>query len=392
MKRYLTLAGWLVLGAMSLQAQTLSAFKSGEDVSKLALSSKLWDKIKSDTVIVYPQTTVIMNDKTANEVSANMSAKSLHVKSVCDGKNVAFLIEWSDTTKNVQERRDSNTYGDGFAVQFATTKGALPYIGMGSEGRAVIVHLQKVTGALYEPNNAQDVFHQVNVSNQNAFGKDAKAYQEAVAKQGNGDYQRTFIAEGFRSMTQIRDASESSVMEMNYAKGTWKALLIRPLQSTYLSLSGSTPVAFAVWDGALHHRDGLKRLSAWVELNLDGNRMLNPAFAETIGDVKNGENVVMENCASCHQYKEVKNAPEFMAPNLSNIGGYGNDSYLKESIVEPNGVVVPGYNLNAHRNFAWYTLDDKGVRSSTMPPFSHLDEKSINDAVAFLKTLKAEVK
>ena len=59
--------------------------------------------------------------------------------------------------------------------------------------------------------------------------------------------------------------------------------------------------------------------------------------------------------------------------------------------MEPSAVVVAGYNVNAHKNFSWYTSDDKGVRTSTMPPFAHLDEQSVNDLVAFMKTLKVEV-
>jgi len=98
----------------------------------------------------------------------------------------------------------------------------------------------------------------------------------------------------------------------------------------------------------------------------------------------------MENCSACHQYKDVKSAPNYMAPELSNIGGYANASYLLESIVEPSAVVVPGYNTTAHPNFQWYTVE-KGVRTSTMPSFSHLDEKSLKDLVVYLKTLKVGV-
>jgi DNA-binding MarR family transcriptional regulator len=57
------------------------------------------------------------------------------------------------------------------------------------------------------------------------------------------------------------------------------------------------------------------------------------------GDIKNGETIMMENCAACHQYKAVKNAPNYMAPELSNIGGYSNASYLLESIVDPSAAV-----------------------------------------------------
>lgn len=393
MKRYVTVASWLMLmvSAMSLQAQTLVALKTKENVSKLGLDAKIWHNVKADNVIVYPQTALLMNDAEALSANADNKAKVLHVKSVSDGQSVAFWVQWKDASKSVQEGLSSTAYGDGFAVQFSTRNDALPYIGMGSEGRSVIVHLQKATGATFEPNNNGDVYHQVNASNQNAFGKELKTLKQEVGAQALKDYQRVFVSEGFRSMTQLRTNSEPSVMEMRYAKGVWTALLVRPLKSEYLSLEGTFPVAFAVWDGEAKNRDGVKRLSAWVGVNIDGNKKALALLDEVKGDVKNGEQIVMENCSACHQYKEVKNAPDFMAPNLSNIGGYGNASYIKESIIEPNAVVVAGYNLNAHKNFSWYTSDDKGVRTSTMPPFAQLDDKSVNDAVAYLKTLKAEV-
>lgn len=391
MKRYLTLVSWLVLGAMSLQAQTLIATNVKEDVTKIGLDAKVWQKVKADEVIAYPQTALMMNDADALKLNADNKAKVLHVKSISDGQSVAFWVQWKDATKSVQEGLSSTAYGDGFAAQFSTLNDVLPYIGMGSDGRPVIVHLQKATGATFEPNNNGDVYRQVNASNQNAFGKELKVLKQEVGAQALRDYQRVFISEGFRSLTQLRDNSEPSVMAMRYAKGVWTALLVRPLKSEHLKLERTFPVAFAIWDGEAKNRDGVKRLSAWVGVNIDGSKQPLALLNEVQGDVKNGENVVRENCSTCHQYKTVKNAPDFMAPNLSNIGGYGNASYIKESIIDPSAVVVPGYNVNAHKNFLWYTSDDKGGRTSTMPPFAQLDEKSVNDAVAYLKTLKAEV-
>lgn len=218
-----------------------------------------------------------------------------------------------------------------------------------------------------------------------------KKYKDEVAQAGNGDYQRVYLSEGFRSTTQLRDNSEESMMEMKYDKGFWTGIIVRKLKSTNLDLSsGNFPVAFAVWDGEKKNRDGMKLLSPWVEVKVQNGKSLATLVETKEGDVKNGETVMMENCAACHQYKEVKTAPNYMAPNLSNIGGYANESYLIESIIDPSAVVVPGYNTTAHPNFPWYTVD-KGVRSSTMPPFSHLDAKSLKDLVAYLKTLKVEV-
>jgi DMSO reductase family type II enzyme heme b subunit len=77
-----------------------------------------------------------------------MKGKKAQVAALHDGKNIALMVKWVDGTKDVEQCMSSDTYSDGFAVQFAgATKKPqpLPYIGMGSEGRPVVVHLQKAT-------------------------------------------------------------------------------------------------------------------------------------------------------------------------------------------------------------------------------------------------------
>lgn len=375
----------------SLMASEALIVGKGANLAKIGLDAKAWESVKAQNIAFYPQSTIEMSDADVMKLNAENKAKNVSIKSLSDGENIAFLLKWQDGTKSVQEGYSSTAYGDGFAVQFPTVLDKLPYIGMGSEGRAVVVHLQKATGKTYEPNGNKDVFHQVNSSNQNTFEADLKKYKDEVAQAGNGDYQRVYLSEGFRSTTQLRDNSEESMMEMKYDKGFWTGVIVRKIKSANLDLSsGNFPVAFAVWDGEKKNRDGMKLLSPWVEVKVQNGKSLNSMAETKDGDVKNGETVMMENCSACHQYKEVKNAPNYMAPNLSNIGGYANESYLIESIIDPSAVVVPGYNTTAHPNFPWYTVD-KGVRSSTMPPFSHLDAKSLKDLVAYLKTLKVEV-
>lgn len=88
---------------------------------------------------------------------------------------------------------------------------------------------------------------------------------------------------------------------------------------------------------------------------------------------------------------EVTDAPNLMGPSLTNIGGYSSADYLRESLVNPSAVVVPGYNRNAHSNYAWYNIED-GKRVSTMPDHSWMEKADIDDIVAYLTTLKSEVK
>jgi complex iron-sulfur molybdoenzyme family reductase subunit gamma len=161
-----------------------------------------------------------------------------------------------------------------------------------------------------------------------------------------------------------------------------------------LSTAGAIPVAFAVWDGKKLGRDGVKLLSSWIAVDFDGKKgnedLVKELTAKPSGNAEAGKANVEAMCSSCHTLSSDKPATPYMAPSLTNIGGYGTVAYLAESIIDPSAVVVPGYNRNAHKNFAWYNVDDKGVRTSTMPPMM-TDKAMIDDAVAYLKTLKAEV-
>jgi len=390
------LATSLVASAALAEGAVL-AQKTDGDVTKLTPTSSAWEYVKATTIHLYPQTTVTMNDKKANEINKNAKAKEARVKAIYDGKNIAFLLEWPDGTKSVQQGLRSDVYGDGFAVQLPVNykdPKKLPYIGMGSEGRPVVIHLQKAVQPIYEPNGNGNVGDQQNVLSKNKFGKDIEAYNEKVSKLAVKDYQRSFISEGFRSMTEIKDGSEKFSADMSYGNNTWKGTVIRPLKDSYLNLKGSFPVAFAAWDGSKLNRDGLKLLSSWIPVKLvgqsGGDKLVSELTAPIKGDAQNGKNLVMQNgCMGCH-YIPGMSAPGYMAPGLANIGGYSTAAYLRESIVDPNAVVVPGYNRNAHPNTPWYNEVD-GKRQSTMPPYP-FDDKSLDDMVAYLKTLKSEVK
>ncbi len=108
------------------------------------------------------------------------------------------------------------------------------------------------------------------------------------------------------------------------------------------------------------------------------------------GDAVKGKATAEANgCNGCHQMTAA-DPKSVMAPSLKNVGGYSSASYLRESMVKPSAVVVPGYNRNAHPNMPWYNIE-KGKRISTMTDYSHLNKNDLEDIVAYLKTLKAEV-
>lgn len=382
-----------VAASAALAADSITAVKVND-----VADASAWAKAKFSSVVLYPQSAIHMNDKKANAANENNKAKKADVAALYDGKNIALMIKWADGTKSVQGAYSSDTYSDGFAVQFAAvTKKAqpLPYIGMGSDGRPVVVHLQKATSSVYEPNGNKDVSTQLNRQQTGVFGQELKDYDAKVASLANADYERVFVGEGFRSLTEIKDGSAATTgANMSYSGNGWTGTLVRPLNDAYVKSVGTVPVAIAVWDGAKMGRNGLKNLSSWISVNLEGQKADAKIVAETTEEAKGNaakgkEAVAANGCAGCHQI-EATDAPSFMGPSLANVGGYSTAAYLRESIVKPSAVIVPGYNRNAHSNTPWYTIE-KGKRVSAMTDFSFLDKKTVEDIVTYLKTLKAEV-
>ncbi|WP_457592367.1 ethylbenzene dehydrogenase-related protein [Hydrogenimonas sp.] len=389
--------------AVSLAASTMMAEgtilvqKTDRDVTKLTPTSKAWEYVKSTTIHLYPQTALMLNDKRANALNKGVKAKEARVKAIHDEHNIAFLLEWPDGTRSIQRGYKSDVYADGFAVQFPVKyddPAKLPYIGMGSDGRPVVIHLQKAVEKIYEPNGNGNVGMQQNILSKNAFGDDTVAFAEKVGALAVKDYQRSFVSEGFRSMTEIKDGSEKFDADMKYENKVWRGTLVRPLKDAYLNLKGAFPVAFAAWDGARLNRDGQKLLSGWIPVKLvdnsGGEKLVAELTAAAEGDAEHGKELIEQNgCTGCHHISGL-NGPSYMAPGLDNVGGYSTAAYLRESLTDPSAVVVPGYNRNAHPNALWYNVVD-GKRESTMPPYP-LDKKSLDDMVAYLKTLKSEVK
>ena len=345
-------------------------------------SAKEWQNAKTQTVYLYPQVSVRLNDKKANSIIPKKEKIEAKVKVLYNSKNIAVYIKWKDNTPSIQPVYDTDAFGDGVSVEFPNKFGkgiTLPYIGMGDENHPVSVYLKK-----------------------NVAGR---------------DYQKSFISEGFGSLTEIKE--NGLQIKMSYKNGEWTAIFKRPLKTDNSDLSaGLVPVAFAIWDGNKYERDGNKALSRWKFIRLDKYPLDNEYLKyvswgtpyieweekdKDIGDAKRGEQLFQQNgCTGCHRAGKYNTAISGMAPDLSDIGGIANAIYLKESILNPNDVVIRNLNPNRHYNkgakpdkfkaypnndmYTWY-MNINGQKQSKMPPFTHLKEQDIKDIIAFLKTL-----
>ncbi|MEJ5173358.1 MAG: ethylbenzene dehydrogenase-related protein [Hydrogenothermaceae bacterium] len=361
----------LTMGVIGVVATTF-ADSFEDDVINVKKAPKFdISTVEFKKVNVYPQATVILNDKNAKFADID----ELQVGSVYTGKEIYLVIKWKDDTFSVQPKLTTDRYGDGVSVQFPVSYGkgkTLPYIGMGNEGNPVVVYLRKMVE--------------------------------------NRDYVKSFVSEAFGSLTEQRDNTFSLQMNYDKDKKEYTAIFKKVVKPADIK-AGVIPVAFAVWDGDSLNRGGKKNISSWKFLKIEG---VNPDKSYisylswgygNIGDPNRGKELMVQNgCNGCHNYADQSNALPDLAPNLSKIGGYSNPVYLRESIINPSAVVIRNLNINRHYDksqqpdkngsypnnemYTWYTKDQKGKRVSKMPPYNYLSEQDVNDIVAYLKTLK----
>jgi complex iron-sulfur molybdoenzyme family reductase subunit gamma len=333
---------------------------------------------------LHPYTIIEKND--SNESDENLKAKKARIKALYDGENLSLLIEWKDETINIEEGCCSKSRADGIALQFPVDYSdveKLPYINMGNKDRAVLVHLKNAQEQKSEVyfKSMQDYFHR---------------YQKSEQEPKKTDSGRVFISKSYLEVDELKDESSLVNMDMIYKDGVWKATLSRPLKTQYLDLvNGTFPISVVTWDGDVSNVEQTEYISSWIGVKLfgksGGDELLDALNARTEGDIYNGKELAMQNCAACHNFADSLSAPKNMAPNLSNVGGYSTSGYLVESIVNPSAIITPGFNPNEQSNFPWYNQDESGNLISTMPSYDWLDEKSLEDLVAYLKTLKTEI-
>ena len=107
-------------------------------------------------------------------------------------------------------------------------------------------------------------------------------------------------------------------------------------------------------------------------------------------------------CIACHRTNDLQVALPGMAPDLSDAGVYSTPAYLRDSIKNPNEVVVVQLNPNRHYQksaepdrfgaypnnptLTWYAVDGAGKKISKMPPMPQLTDDDIKNVVAYLRS------
>lgn len=340
----------------------------------------LWQSLSASTVFAWPQRTIRLHDRTANEALADAAPRAIGVRAAFDERDLAIVLDWSDTTQDRTRDDATEVFGDAAALEFPLRFGAgkrLPYVGMGDEEMPVAVYLQRAMAG--------------------------------------GTANREAIGAGFGSLARADLGAIRTAMRYDGERRTWRAVFVRPLVAGEQDLRrGLVPFATAVWDGARHERGGNKALSRWKFLRLPHYPLDQAYVAEMsygygpngLGDPARGKVLTETVCAACHVVGERRLAAPGIAPDLTAIGAISTPGYLRDSLLDPSAVIVPNSNPSQHYDrgkppdargafsnndaFVWYRRDPSGRKVSKMPAFGSLPPSDVSAIVAYLVTLGAE--
>jgi hypothetical protein len=204
------------------------------------------------------------------------SIDSMRVRSLNNGRWVAFLLEWSDPTEDVGGGLLS--YKDSAAIQFPSQEGE-PFYCMGVSGTTVeILHWRADFQNDIESGlpNAADIFPNMWVSIYP--GGDAPVYLTGqavgnpLALADKTTPVEDLVAGGFGTLAtqQHNDA----VGWAKWSDGKWRAVIARPMitadpDDAQFKGGIETSLALAAWDGGKGEVNGKKSISTWVTLTIE---------------------------------------------------------------------------------------------------------------------------
>ena len=218
------------------------------------------------------------------------SANSIRIKSLYNNEDIAFLLEWDDTTNEQDE-----VYSDAVALQFPTKipeSSRKPYFAMGESGKSVVIwHWRAYDESLQTEEDSgnidlasatdggSSIAEQEETDNAEAEGKEevteVKDAQEAKEKFKDFATIKEMNAKGFKNFAVQPSDSQDSKGKGYWKNGKWKVMITRPLvtgdkkKDIQFEKGKLIPYALAVWDGSNSEIGGQKSISSWYFLALE---------------------------------------------------------------------------------------------------------------------------
>lgn len=289
-----------------------------------------WQAVPAIHLLAYAQTSI-------SPGADLVQPREVEVRVAVAGRSVAVRLEWLDGTADGWHTDRTDAFADAAAVQFAAQGDVLPYIGMGEPQRPVRIWLWR---------------HQ--------------RPAELLA------------ARGFGSLAPVA-GSAPDAQAVRTGRG-WALVLRgeRPYPANPL------PMAVAVWDGAERGRAGRKYLTAWHLVRIPSARVDRPWLRRLAGEARStgaavrGQQLMLDHgCNGCHRLPGGERVDA--GPDLSVAGGIHWPGYLRRSLLNPNGFIVP------HVGYMQSGTDGRPI--SLMPSFEG-SSQDLGDLVAYLASRK----
>jgi hypothetical protein len=220
--------------------------------------------------------------------------EELTVQALHDGRELALLLVWADDTHDSTAMRPQD-FRDAAAVEFALD-GDPPFFAMGQAGTAVNIWMWKAERqADLEPafQDLEKVYPNLGIDSypnplrgpleqptRHALTLEAAPLFVTAWGAGNlvADPTRRAAAEDLRAegfgTLRARPRPDQDVEAQGaWNTGTYRVVLRRTLKArgpdaVRLRPGRTTPLAFAVWNGAAGDRDGKKSVTIWQDLHL----------------------------------------------------------------------------------------------------------------------------
>jgi hypothetical protein len=221
-------------------------------------NARVWAKAAVSSIPLVPQT--------VTQPFGGGSTSIVSVKSIHNGREVAFLMEWADDTVN--EAVGPDTYRDAAALMFAMDSKTPPSPFMGNKGGRIILWQWKadwqarLEGKETYPTAYSDF---INPDDPTLFGRIGnKPKAETPVEE--------LTAEGFGTLTTKK---EQTVLGRGvHANGKWKVVFVRRLGSAEpgnvsFAAGETVQVTVAVWNGDAKEVSAKKSVSmVWHPLVL----------------------------------------------------------------------------------------------------------------------------
>lgn len=257
------------------QAVTLVAKQVAAGVGADDPMAEAWQKTTPVEVPLTPQRSTPPQGGSVPKVTT----RALH-----DEKQLYVLVEWDDATQDTNTQAPQG-FRDAAAVQFPVTKGdRLPFFCMGQMANTVNIWHWKADWQLAidkAPLGLADQYPGMHVDlyplREGPTFFAGRAAGNILSQKERASSVENLVAGGFGTLTtaSTQDVQGKAV----WKDGHWRVVFTRALSDgkseyTQFEPGTTTAIAFAVWDGAKEERDGMKSVSQFINLQLEGTTLI----------------------------------------------------------------------------------------------------------------------